>query len=51
MILQRLFLLSVILKDAEIFSWEFFFNRFDTLCLEAQLNIEKTADTTALTGE
>ncbi len=51
LILQRLLLLQRILKDQEIFSWHFFLNRFDALCLEAQLDLESTGDITGLTGK
>jgi len=44
MILHKLYLLSVLLSDSKILSWEFFLDRFDTLCLEAQLELEHTED-------
>ena len=52
LILQRLLLLQRVLKDEEIFSWHFFLNRFDTLCLEAQLDLESAGDISgqSLTG-
>ena len=51
MILQKMYLLSVVLKDQDIFTWEFFLNRFDSLCLEAQLDLESTGDIASLQGE
>ena len=53
MILQKMYLLSVVLKNegVDIFTWEFFLNRFDTLCLEAQLDLESSGDIASLQGE
>lgn len=50
MILHKLFLLSTVLKDQEVLSWDFFLNRFDTLCLEAQLDLDNGADESSLQG-
>ena len=51
MILQRMCQMSNVLKDQEIFGWNFFLKRFDTLSLEAQLNLEgATGDVACLTG-
>lgn len=44
MILQALHQLSSRLPDQRILSWEFFFNRFDALYLEAQIALEKYGD-------
>lgn len=44
MILHRIHLLSSVLPDQPILSWEFFSSRFDTLSLEAQLDLETTGD-------
>ncbi|ELU08396.1 hypothetical protein CAPTEDRAFT_227700 [Capitella teleta] len=44
MILRKMHVLSVILKQHQILSWTFFLNRFDALCLEAQLDVESQAD-------
>lgn len=44
MILQALHQLSSRLPDRRILSWEFFFNRFDALYLEAQIALEKYGD-------
>ena len=50
MILHNMFLLSVVLRSHEILTWEFFLNRFDALCLEAQLGLESTGDISSLHG-
>ena len=50
MILHNLFLLSIILKEQEILTWDLFLNCFDTLCLEAQLDLDSTADESSLQG-
>ncbi|CAH1792396.1 unnamed protein product [Owenia fusiformis] len=44
MILQRMYQFSTILKDQPILTWDFFLNRFDTLSLEAQLDLESSGD-------
>lgn len=44
MILQALHQLSSRLPERRILSWEFFFNRFDALYLEAQIALEKYGD-------
>lgn len=44
MILQALHQLSSRLPDRRILTWEFFFNRFDALYLEAQIALEKYGD-------
>jgi len=51
MILHSMFLLSTALKRQEILTWEMFLNRFDTLCLEAQLDLESTSDIANLHGQ
>ncbi|KAJ8308209.1 hypothetical protein KUTeg_013083 [Tegillarca granosa] len=43
-ILQRMHLLSNVLRNQKILSWVFFMSRFDTLSLEAQLDIEHSTD-------
>ena len=50
MIIQRMRLLSNILPEDKILSWDFFLIRFDTLSLEAQLDIENSGDYIYLTG-
>lgn len=50
MILHKLFLLSTVIKDQDILSWDLFLNRFDTLCLEAQLDLDSSADESSLQG-
>lgn len=50
MILQRLHLLSNILKDQNILNWEFFLSRFDALSLEAQIDLENSGELSCLTG-
>ena len=37
-------LLSNVLKEDNILSWDFFLSRFDTLSLEAQLDLENSGD-------
>lgn len=44
MVLQSLYQLHNCLSDRKILTWEFFLNRFDTLFLEAQINLEKSGD-------
>ncbi|XP_026830601.1 protein unc-79 homolog, partial [Ooceraea biroi] len=44
MVLQSLYQLHNSLSDRRILTWEFFLNRFDTLFLEAQINLEKSGD-------
>ncbi|XP_074643701.1 protein unc-79 homolog [Tubulanus polymorphus] len=44
MILQRMYELFTLLKNERILTWEFFLNRFDTLSLEAQLDLESNGD-------
>ena len=51
MILHKMFLLSVALKHQEILTWELFLNRFDTLCLEAQLDLDNSSDISNLHGK
>jgi hypothetical protein len=50
MILHKLFLLHVTLKDQDILTWDLFMSRFDTLCLEAQIDLDSTADESSLQG-
>ncbi|XP_046579791.1 LOW QUALITY PROTEIN: protein unc-79 homolog [Haliotis rubra] len=49
MILHRMQLLASVLPKENILSWEFFLNRFDTLSLEAQLDLETSGDISCLT--
>jgi len=51
MILHMMFLLSVSVKHQEILTWEMFLNRFGTLCLEAQLDLENSSDISSLHGQ
>lgn len=44
MVLQCLYQLHNSLSERKILTWEFFLNRFDTLFLEAQINLEKSGD-------
>ncbi|RZB38818.1 unc-79 -like [Asbolus verrucosus] len=48
MVLQSLYQLHNSLSERKILTWEFFLNRFDTLFLEAQINLEKTGDISCL---
>jgi len=50
MVLQSLYQLHNCLSDRKILTWEFFLNRFDALFLEAQINLEKSADIPYLRG-
>ncbi|XP_017968879.1 protein unc-79 homolog isoform X4 [Drosophila navojoa] len=43
-VLQSVYQLHNSLSDRKILSWEFFLNRFDTLFVEAQINLEKCGD-------
>lgn len=43
-VLQSVYQLHNMLSDRKVLSWEFFLNRFDTLFVEAQLNLEKNGD-------
>ncbi|XP_041355146.1 protein unc-79 homolog isoform X3 [Gigantopelta aegis] len=49
MILHRMQLLSSVLPNEQILSWKFFLNRFDTLSLEAQIDLESSGDIAYLT--
>lgn len=44
MVLQCLYQLHNSLSERKILTWDFFLNRFDTLFLEAQINLEKSGD-------
>ncbi|XP_055879587.1 protein unc-79 homolog isoform X2 [Biomphalaria glabrata] len=44
LILHRVQLLETALRDVQILSWEFFLCRFDTLSLEAQVDLESSGD-------
>ena len=50
MILHRMQLLASVLPSEQILSWRFFLNRFDTLSLEAQIDLESSGDIAYLTG-
>ncbi|CAD5115352.1 DgyrCDS4332 [Dimorphilus gyrociliatus] len=51
MIMQRIYLLFVALRNKrEVIGWEFFLSRFDTLCLEAQLDLDNSVDASSVTG-
>lgn len=50
-ILQTLYQLYSCLPDRSVLSWDFFLNRFDTLFLEAQVNLEKSGDIVCPRGE
>ncbi|XP_039969039.1 protein unc-79 homolog isoform X2 [Bactrocera tryoni] len=43
-VLQSVYQLHNSLSDRKILNWEFFLNRFDTLFVEAQINLEKCGD-------
>ncbi|XP_017778696.1 PREDICTED: protein unc-79 homolog [Nicrophorus vespilloides] len=44
MVLQSIYQLHNSLSERKILNWDFFLNRFDTLFLEAQINLEKSGD-------
>ncbi|CAM1320186.1 UNC79 (predicted) [Pycnogonum litorale] len=44
MILQTIYQLYVKLDKVRFLNWDFFFNRFDALFLEAQINLEKNGE-------
>lgn len=43
-VLQSIYQLHNLLSDRKVLTWDFFLNRFDTLFLEAQINLEKSGD-------
>jgi protein unc-79 len=43
-VLQSVYQLLNTLSDRKILKWEFFLSRFDTLFLEAQVNLEKSGE-------
>ncbi|XP_055589112.1 protein unc-79 homolog isoform X2 [Uranotaenia lowii] len=43
-VLQSIYQLHNMLSDRKVLTWEFFLNRFDTLFVEAQVNLEKNGD-------
>lgn len=43
-VLQSIYQLHNLLSDRKVLTWEFFLNRFDTLFVESQINLEKTGD-------
>ena len=43
-VLQSIYQLHNSLSDRKVLTWDFFLNRFDTLFVEAQINLEKTGD-------
>lgn len=47
-VLQSLYQLHNSLSDRKVLSWDFFLNRFDTLFVEAQVNLEKSGDLACL---
>lgn len=50
MVLQSLYQLHNSMSERKILTWDFFLNRFDTLFLEAQINLEKSGDISYLRG-
>ena len=50
MILHCMHLLANLLPDLDILNWDFFLARFDSLSLEAQLDLESTGDLSCPTG-
>lgn len=51
MVIQSIYQLHNTLSDRKIISWEFFLNRFDTMFLEAQINVDRSADISYLRGK
>ena len=51
MVLQSIYQLHNSLSERKILTWEFFLNRFDTLFLEAQINLERSGDISYLRGK
>lgn len=45
LIISRLYLLGTLLPEEELYSWDFFIQRFETLALEAQLKAQQAAGT------
>ncbi|XP_035781360.1 protein unc-79 homolog isoform X1 [Anopheles albimanus] len=43
-VLQSIYQLHNSLSDRKVLTWEFFLNRFDTLFVEAQVNLERVGD-------
>lgn len=43
-VLQSVYQLHNSLSDRKVLTWEFFLNRFETLFVEAQINLEKNGD-------
>ena len=43
-VLQSLYQLHNSLSDRRVFGWDFFLNRFDTLFVESQINLEKSGE-------
>jgi protein unc-79 len=43
-VLQSVYQLHNSLSDRKVLTWEFFLNRFDTLFVEAQINLEKSGE-------
>ncbi|XP_055534332.1 protein unc-79 homolog isoform X4 [Wyeomyia smithii] len=43
-VLQSVYQLHNMLSDRKVLTWDFFLNRFDTLFVEAQVNLEKNGD-------
>lgn len=43
-VLQSVYQLLNIMSDRKILTWDFFLSRFDTLFIEAQVNLEKNGD-------
>jgi hypothetical protein len=50
LILQSLYLLLNSVSDRKILRWDFFLNCFDTLYLEAQVNLERSGEVAFLKG-
>lgn len=51
MIILRLYQFFRRLIQLPILSWEFFYNRFDALCLEAQVDLESSGEIAFPTGK
>lgn len=50
LIINRIQILTQVLPDQEILSWDFFIQRFESLTIESQLQLRGTADSTYVHG-
>jgi hypothetical protein len=43
LIISRIHLMTMLLPDESLLSWDFFIQRFESLALEAQLKVQQSA--------